>query len=146
MADLSHRPGDITTHPDVHEMRERYARMLGGRAVAVDGLLVLAGLYAAIAPWNVHFSTLRTTLAINNLVLGLAVAAFGVGLALAADRLLGLSWAVSAIGVWLIISPWVVTRAPDVGIMVTQIATGAVIFLLGLAAAAMGMRTKARSV
>lgn len=145
MADLSHRPGDITTHPDVHEMRERYARMLGGRAVAVDGLLVLAGLYAAIAPWTVHFSTVRTALAINNVILGLAVAAFGVGLAIAAERLLGLSWAVSAIGVWLIISPWVVTRSPDAGIMATQIATGAVICVLGLAAAAMGMRTKTRS-
>ncbi|MCQ4081627.1 SPW repeat protein [Streptomyces sp. RB6PN25] len=147
MADLSHRPGDITAHPDVHEMRERYARMLGGRAVAVDGLLLLAGLYAAVSPWTVHFSTLRTPLAINNVITGLAVAAFGVGLAIAAERLLGLSWAVSAIGVWLIISPWVVTRSPDTGIMATQIATGAVICVLGLAGAAMGMRSsKARPV
>src|SRR2546423_13699904 len=99
MADLSHRPGDITTHPDVHEMRERYARMLGGRAVAVDGLLFLAGLYAAVSPWTVHFSKAQSGLTINNLVMGLAVATLGIGLTLAAERLFGLSWAMSAIGV-----------------------------------------------
>ncbi|MGW0422325.1 hypothetical protein [Streptomyces sp. NPDC003015] len=38
MADVSHSRGDIANPPDAPEMRERYARMLGGRDVAlVDG-------------------------------------------------------------------------------------------------------------
>jgi hypothetical protein len=141
MADLSHRPGDISTHPDVHEMRERYARMLGGRAVAVDGLLLLAGLYAAVSPWTVHFFTSQPGLSINNLVMGLVVAALGIGLTVAADKLFGLSWAMSAIGVWLIISPWVVARHPGAGVVWSQVVVGACICLLGLAAGGMAARS-----
>lgn len=138
MADLSHRPGDITRHPDVHEMRDRYARMLGGgRDVAlVDGPVFLAGLYCAISPWTVHFSGARPELALNNLVIGIAVALLGLCLAMAPARMYGLSWAIAALGIWMIISPWVVsTTGPGAGAIANNVAVGAVICLLGLVAA-----------
>lgn len=51
MANVSPTRGDITAHPDVSEMRDRYARMLGGRDVAlVDGPVFLLGLYCAASP------------------------------------------------------------------------------------------------
>lgn len=134
--DVSHHAGDLSSHPDVHEMRARYARVLSEPGeVAVDGLVVLAGLYCAISPWTVHFSATRTDLMINNLILGIAVALIGVGLSIAPDRMRGMSMAMAGIGVWLIISPWVVTRFPDTGTIWNNVVTGAVICLLGLVAA-----------
>ncbi|MEU4098017.1 SPW repeat protein [Streptomyces sp. NPDC026673] len=145
MADLSHRPGDLSGHPDVHEMGARYARMLeGGRDVAlVDGPVFLSGLYCAISPWTVHFSGARPELALNNLVIGIAVALLGLCLAMAPARMYGLSWAIAALGIWMIISPWVVsTTSPGTGAIVNNVVVGAVICLLGLVAAATLGRTQ----
>jgi hypothetical protein len=142
MADLGHRPGGIAAHPDVHEMRERYARMLRGpRGVAfVDGAAFLVGVYCAISPWTVHFSGARPELTLNNLVLGIAVALMGIGLAVAPERIGGLSWTLAPMGVWLIISPWVVTRFPDAGVIWNNVVVGAAVFLLGLITASAAMR------
>lgn len=134
--DVSHHTGDLSSHPDVHEMRERYARVEAGRGeVAVDGLVVLAGLYCAISPWVVHFSGLRNDLMINNLILGIAVALIGIGMSMAPERMRGMSLAAAGVGVWLIIAPWVVTRFPDHGMIWNNVIMGAVICLLGIAAA-----------
>ncbi|MDF2260011.1 SPW repeat protein [Streptantibioticus ferralitis] len=136
MADVSRHAGDLSQHPDVHEMRERYARVMAGRTeVAVDGLVLLAGLWCAVSAWTVHFSAARPDLAINNLIIGVTVAVIGLGLTMAPDRMAGLSWAAAAMGIWLIISPWVVTRAPDTGVIWSNVVVGAVICLLGLVAA-----------
>jgi hypothetical protein len=138
MANLSHRPGDLSGHPDVDEMNERYARMLGQRnVVLLDGPLLLAGLYCAISPWVVHFSSTSHDLMINNLIIGIAVAVLGYGLAMGPGRMYGLSGACAAMGVWLIISPWVVARHPDHGMIINNVIVGAVTCLIGLAAAAM---------
>ncbi|WP_232248196.1 SPW repeat protein [Streptacidiphilus rugosus] len=125
-------------------MRERYARMLeGGRPMAVDGLMVLAGLYAAISPWVVHFRTASTELTLNNLIIGLAVAAIGLGLSLGDERAARLSWTCAPIGVWMIISPWVVTigHTASRGMIWNNVIVGAVICALGLAATRMLMGT-----
>jgi len=99
---------DITSHPDVGEMNERYAKVLQGpRVSAVEGLIILTGLYAAISPWVVHFQNTNTIMRTVDLVCGLAIAVIGVGMAARPERLMQLGWAVSALGVWLIISPWV---------------------------------------
>lgn len=136
MADFSRRGGDIAEHPDVSEMRARYARTLrGGMPMVVDGLVLLVGLYCAISPWTVHFSTARPELLINNLVLGLAIALLGIAITAAPARMGGLSWTLGAIGVWMIISPWVVTRDPDAGMIANNVVIGAVTFLLGCVAA-----------
>ncbi|MGP4000089.1 SPW repeat protein [Streptomyces sp. 8N706] len=143
MADLSHRPGDISGHPDVHEMRDRYARMLKGpEAGAIDGVAFLAGVYCAISPWTVHFSGAEPELTLNNLLLGIAVALMGIGLAVAPERIGGLSWTLAPMGIWLIISPWVVTRFPDAGMIWNNVIVGAVVCLLGMLTAGAVMRTR----
>jgi len=99
---------DMAGHPDAAEMRERYARVLEGpRTSVVDGLIILCGLYTAISPWVVHIQNVNSIMTVNNLVIGLALAGLGIGMALRPVQMLRLGWAVSAIGVWLIISPWV---------------------------------------
>lgn len=131
---------DLATHPDAAEMSERYARILQGPpAVAVDGLILLAGLYAAVSPWVVHFQTTNPAMTANNLIIGLALACLGMGMALRPERMFPLGWVASVIGVWLIISPWIISlghHAPKTLIW-TNAVTGGVAFVLGLAA--MGM-------
>jgi hypothetical protein len=141
MADVSHRPGDLRGHPDVVEMRARYEQMLKGRdVVLVDGPVILAGVYTAISPWVVHFSAQDPNLTTNNLVLGIAIAVLGFGLTQTPSRMYGLSHAIALMGAWLILSPWVVTRFPDSGMIWNNVVIGAVTFLLGCAAAVTLMR------
>ncbi|MBS2531757.1 SPW repeat protein [Catenulispora sp. NF23] len=127
---------DITTHPDAMEMRQRFARVVEGpSASTLDGLVILLGLYMAVSPWVVHFHAANPDVTVNNLVIGLSMAAFGFGLALQPERLYRLGWIAVPIGVWMIISPWVVTQghsAPK-AIIWNNLCIGAVAVLLGLA-------------
>ena len=123
-------------------MRERYAQVLGGsRAVAIDGLMLLTGLYAAISPWVVHFHGTNPELSANNLIIGIALAAFGLGLGTVGERMYPLGWTAAVLGVWMIISPWVVTvgHSPTSGMIWNNVLIGAVACVLGLAASGMTM-------
>ncbi|MFG2122566.1 SPW repeat protein [Streptomyces sp. NPDC048710] len=132
MANVSHR-GDMTTHPDVSEMRERYARIVGGRDVAlVDGPVFLLGLYCAASPWILHYTTSQPALATHNLIMGIAIGLLALGFTSTPDRMYGLSWAICAIGVWMIIAPWVVGSSPDTGVILNNVIIGALAVLLGL--------------
>ncbi|MEU6805449.1 SPW repeat protein [Streptomyces neyagawaensis] len=132
MANLSHR-SDITSHPDVTEMRARYDRMLGGRDVAlVDGPVFLLGLYCAVSPWILHYTTSQPSLAPHNLIVGIAIGLLALGFTAAPDRMYGLSWAMCALGVWMIIAPWIVGDSPDAGVVVNNIIIGALALVLGL--------------
>jgi hypothetical protein len=136
--DVRHAPApDITTHPDAAEMRERFARVLEGpRATAVDGLTILTGLYAAISPWVVHFQLTNPIMTFSNLVVGLAIAVLGFGMASRPQHLLRLGWVVSALGVWLIVSPWIASLGHHATryLIWTNAFTGGAAFVLGLAA------------
>jgi hypothetical protein len=129
------------------EMRARYARILdGGQAVAVDGLVLLTGLYLAVSPWVVGFTGNAPRLAANDLILGLAVAVIGLGLAQAPLVMYRLSWAMVGIGAWTIIAPFATSSAYDnTRGVVNNIVTGALTVLLGLCAVAMLMSAVRRS-
>ncbi|GAO07715.1 SPW repeat protein [Streptomyces lydicamycinicus] len=132
MADVSHHRGDLAGHPDASEMQARYERVLGGRdVVLVDGPVLLVGLYCAVSPWILHFSGAQSALMVHNLILGVAIALMAVGFTVAPDRMYGLSGAMCAIGVWMIISPWIVGSSPDAGVIWNNIVIGALTFLLG---------------
>ncbi|WP_236243481.1 SPW repeat protein [Streptomyces sp. CC228A] len=136
----SRQPADIGGHPELAEMRARLERTASsGGAVAAEGLLMLAGVYAAISPWVVHFSGTEPNLTLNNLIVGIAVAVLALGLAAAPDRLFRLAWAAVPLGIWLIISPWTATatHSADAGMIWNNVVTGAVVCLVGLAAAGM---------
>jgi hypothetical protein len=148
MTDVSHRrtaerPG-LAEHPDAMEMRARYDRVLQGRDVMfVDAPIFLAGLYAAISPWVVTFAATQPQLQISNLIVGLAVAVLALGFTAAPERMYGLSWAICAAGVWLVISTWIVGNSPDGGVIFSNVIVGAVIFLLGVASVGAAMRARA---
>ncbi|MFF5533752.1 SPW repeat protein [Streptomyces cinerochromogenes] len=143
MANL-HR-GDIASHPDVSEMRDRYARMLGGRDVAlVDGPVFLLGLYCAASPWIVHYTASQPALVTHNLILGVAIGLLALGFSRAPERMYGLSWAMCAMGIWMIIAPWIVGSSPDTGVVVNNIVIGALALVLGLICAGTAAKSTPR--
>ncbi|MFE5855316.1 MULTISPECIES: SPW repeat protein [unclassified Streptomyces] len=141
MAGVSHRE-DLAGHPDITEMRDRYAQVLGGRDVAlVDGPVFLVGLACAISPWVVHFSANQPALATHNLIMGIAIAVLALGFTVTPQRMYGLSGAMCAMGVWLVIAPWIVGSSPDAGVIWTNVILGALTFVLGLVCMAATMRS-----
>ncbi|MGW4029607.1 SPW repeat protein [Streptomyces sp. NPDC004838] len=144
MADVSHR-GDLAGHPDVTEMRDRYARVLGGRDVALmDGPVFLVGLAFAVSPWIIHFTATQPALAAHNLIVGVAIVVLALGFAVMPQRMYGLSWAMCVIGAWMIVAPWVVGSGPDKGIIWMNAVLGGLTILLGLACTAAAMRSGKR--
>ncbi|MER6048721.1 SPW repeat protein [Streptomyces sp. NPDC001793] len=77
----------------------------------------------------------------NNLIIGLVLAAIGLGLTRAPIRMYRLSWTCAVIGVWLIVSPWVVTagHSAGAGLIWNNVVVGAVTLALGLAATRLAM-------
>jgi hypothetical protein len=135
----------IEQHPDVAEMRSRFERATTTpRAQAIETLGLLTGLFLAASPWIVGFNGL-TTLAVCNLITGVAYALCMGGFGSAYERTHAMAWAAVAIGAWTIIAPWVVAGNVDTTrSIVNNVIVGAVALLLGLAmamAAAAGGRT-----
>ncbi len=131
----------METHPDIVAMRMPYERAAESRVAQItEGLALLAGVYLAISPWVVGFTAL-TTITVNNLVTGIAVALLALGFASAFGRTHGLTWVLPLVGIWTIISPWVVSgEVNTVAVVTNNVIIGAVILLLGLATMAFGMR------
>ncbi|MGV9246197.1 SPW repeat protein [Streptomyces sp. NPDC003710] len=139
---------EMGLHPEMAEMRERLERAASGKAIIIEGLILLAGVYAAISPWVVHFAGAEPNLTVNNLIVGLTVGLIGVGLAMVPERMLRMAWLVAPLGVWLLISPWVVTAAHGAraGVLWNNCVVGAVTLLLGMAAMGLtiGLANRAR--
>lgn len=122
-------------HPDIAELRAKYelaSEAPTGKAVA--GLTFLAGLYLAISPWVVGFNGL-TTLTVNNLIVGIALAMLAVGFASAYGRTHGIAWVAPLLGVWTIIAPWVVSGdVANTSTIWSNVVVGIITVLLGLGA------------
>ncbi|MFB7916888.1 SPW repeat protein [Streptomyces sp. NPDC056061] len=147
MSNLSHAGREMAGHPDVSEMSDRYARVLGGRDVAlVDAPVFLVGLYCAISPWVMHFTASQPTLVINNLIMGIAIAVLGLGFTVMPERMYGLSWAICAIGAWLIVSTWVVGSGPSLGVVLNNVIVGGLTVLLGLVCVGASMKIGKRRI
>ncbi|GAA2449988.1 SPW repeat protein [Streptomyces macrosporus] len=129
----------IEEHPDLVEMRARYAQAASTpTARGLEALTMLTGLYLAISPWIVGFDGLAR-LTVNNLVCGVTLALLGLAFATAYERTYGMSWIPAAIGVWMIVSPWVVAGEVDTTrTIVNNVIVGALAILLSLALLAIG--------
>ncbi|MCD0481139.1 SPW repeat protein [Streptacidiphilus sp. ASG 303] len=121
-------------HPDIMEMRARYEQAASTpRAQGIEALGLVTGLYLALSPWITGFNGL-TTLTVCNLVAGIAYALLMCGFGPAFERTHGMAWGAALIGVWTIISPWVVSGNVDTTkTIVNNVVTGAVALLLALA-------------
>ncbi|MEV6397466.1 SPW repeat protein [Streptomyces sp. NPDC051907] len=128
----------IEQHPDLAEMRSRFERATTTpRAQAVETLALLTGLYLAASPWIVGFNGL-TTLAVCNLITGVAYALCMGGFGSAYERTHAMAWAAIAIGAWTIVSPWIVAGNVDTTrAVVSNVICGAVALMCGLAMAGM---------
>lgn len=145
VAEVSHTRDDLSTHPDADEMRTRYNRILGGRDVALmDAPVFLIGLLCAVSPWVLHFTTNQPALVIHNVIIGIAIALLGWGFANAPHRMYGLSWAMCAIGTWLIISSWLVGANPDRGVIAMNATLGGLTILMGLLCATAAAKARSR--
>ncbi len=91
----------------------------------VDGPVFLLGLYCAASPWILHYTASQPALVAHNLIVGIAIGLLALGFTRAPERMYGLSWAMCAMGLWMIIAPWVVGRNLDAGVIVNNIVIGA---------------------
>ncbi|RSS81494.1 hypothetical protein EF918_10135 [Streptomyces sp. WAC06614] len=130
-------------HPDLLELRARHDRAAATpRAQMIEAMAVLTGLYLAASPWIVGFNGF-TTLAVTNLIAGLAYMLLLGGLGTSYERTHSMAWAAAALGIWTCVAPWVV--AGDVAhtrSITSNLIAGALATLLALAAAS-GARDRA---
>ncbi len=135
----------MSRHPDIVELREKYERASEAPdAQAVTGLLFLTGLYIAISPWVVGFNGF-STLTVNNLICGIALAMLALGFASVYGRTHGLVWAAPLIGLWTILAPWIVSGNVDTASTIwNNVVAGAIAVLLGLGSMFLGMSRTGR--
>lgn len=134
MASTHHAP--IEEHPDLMELRARHDRAAATpRAQMIEALALITGLYLAASPWITGFNGF-TTLAVTNLIAGIAYMLLLGGLGSSYERTHSMAWAAAAIGIWTCVAPWVV--AGDVAhtrSITSNLITGVIATLLAVAAA-----------
>lgn len=136
MTDRTHTT--MESHPDILEMRERHTQaeraVTTQRGQAVEALALVTGLYLAASPWIAGFNGF-TTLAVNNLITGIAYALLLSGFGHAYERTHARAWAAALLGVWTILAPWVVAGNVDTTrTVINNVIVGAIALLLALAA------------
>lgn len=126
----------MSDHPDLVELRDRLDRVSETRqARTVEGLTLLAGLYVAISPWVLGFSTGNSAMTASNLVVGLAVALLAMDLGSAYSRVHGMSWVLPVLGAWIIVGQFVIAGTVlDTSIVVSNAIAGAAVMILGAGA------------
>ncbi|MEU3776186.1 SPW repeat protein [Streptomyces sp. NPDC032472] len=133
----------IEHHPDLAEMRSRFERVTSTPAAqAVEAAALITGLYLAASPWIAGFSGL-TSLAVNNLIAGLAYCLCMSGLGSAYERTHAMAWTAVVIGAWTILAPWLIAGNVDTTrTIVSNVIAGAVALLCALAMAGMAGRNR----
>jgi hypothetical protein len=123
----------MARHPDIMAMRDRYDLAAGTpRAQVLEGLMFLGGAYAAISPWVIGFSSSTSALAINNLIIGTAIVVMTLLCASSFGRVFGMSWVTPLMGVWLIVSIWIMNGITvSTGTMISNIVVGACVLVFG---------------
>lgn len=135
----------LESHPDIQEMRERHARAERAASTqqgqAVEAMALITGLYLAASPWIAGFNDFNT-LAINNLITGIAYAFLLSGFGHAYERTHARAWAAALLGAWTVFAPWVVAGNVDTTrTIVNNIIVGVIALLLALAASAAAGKT-----
>jgi hypothetical protein len=133
----------IEQHPDIMALRASYDRAAESMTMqGTFGLTFLTALYCVLSPWIVGFDA-TSRLTFNDFIVGIAVAVLAFGFAAALDRTHGMTWTLPVIGIWLVVSPWVLRDvSPTAGMIWSNLITGALIFFFGLVAVYYGMRAR----
>ncbi|MCE4267671.1 SPW repeat protein [Rhodococcus globerulus] len=138
MSSSTHAP--MHTHPDIVAMRERYDQAAEQpTSQVVEGLMLLSGLYAAASAWIIGFAG-QTNLTVTNLICGAAIGLLAVAFGSAYGRTHGMTFVAPLLGIWLIVSPWIVAGVDTSTSMIwSNVVVGALVCVLGLATAALGI-------
>ncbi|MCP3759879.1 SPW repeat protein [Streptomyces sp. NPDC056773] len=133
----------IEHHPDLAEMRSRFERVTSTpRAQAVEALALITGLYIAASPWIAGFSGL-SSLAVNNLIAGLAYCLCMSGLGSAYERTHAMAWTAVGLAAWTIVAPFVISGdVSTTRTMWSNILAGGIALCLALAMAGMAGRDR----
>ncbi len=103
---------------------------------ALNWIIALVGLLALIAPFVLGFSTMTTTMW-SNIIVGILLIIFGVWAALSVN--LGtarvLDWLNAILGLWLLISPFVLGSSVFMAALWTNVVLGIIALVLGVVAA-----------
>jgi hypothetical protein len=134
----------MARHPDIVALRDRYDTIGGTPQVQVaEGLLFLAGGYAAFSPWVVGFNTVSPALAITNLIAGVAAMVLTLGFAMSYGRTHGMAWVAPVIGIWLIVAPWAVQGTDrTTNLIVSNAIVGGCVIVFGFAMMAFAARMR----
>jgi hypothetical protein len=112
---------------------------------ALNWIIALAGLLAVIAPFVLGFSTM-TAMLWSNLIVGILLIIFGVWAAvsdrMSTDRTL--DWINAILGLWLLISPFVLGGSAVMAALWSDVVLGIVALVLGVVAALRENRMVAR--
>ncbi|WP_144127888.1 SPW repeat protein [Catellatospora sichuanensis] len=138
------RTPSIEDHPDLAELRLRYEEAAETKAAqVVEGLTFLAGLYLAISPWVVGFTS-HSSLTASNVFTGVALAVLALCFATMYGRSHRIVWVAPIISAWAIVAPWLVSGpAPSVGAIVSNVIVGLVGLACTLAMMSVGRRRAA---
>lgn len=135
----------IAGHPDLAEIRQRYEAAAETPAARLAvGMTLLAGLFVALSPWITGFSGASPALALNNLVIGLAAAVLALSFAAAYQHTHGIAWTCPVLGVWTVVSVFVMSGTAITTTTVLSNVIGGVVLALagsGVVGSAMASRS-----
>ncbi|MFF7680326.1 SPW repeat protein [Actinacidiphila glaucinigra] len=144
MVRMSRTQPGIEQHPDLLELRADYERAsTTNRSQAVEAMALLTGTYLAASPWIVGFNALfgfnaLSTIAVNNLIAGIAYALLMGGVGRGFERAHSRAWAAAVIALWTIISPWCIAGNVSTTRTITNnVIVGVIGLILALAAASL---------
>lgn len=101
------------------------------------GLNFLAGLWLVLSPWALNYSHADDAVG-NAVIVGAAVAVLALARAISPLQLKALGWVNLVLGIWLIVSPWVI-RPEELGdttpLIWNNVAVGIIVAALGASGA-----------
>jgi hypothetical protein len=112
-----------------------YAMKHPGAAAAPSGLDVLAGIWLLISPFVLAFHA-GTAAVANNVVLGIVIGVLALIRFFGPSRNVGLSWVNFVLGIWVLISPWVLGFSSYTTALTNNVCMGIVVIILSLWSAA----------
>ncbi|HEY7118274.1 MAG TPA: SPW repeat protein [Tepidisphaeraceae bacterium] len=107
-----------------------YAIKHRGQTETASGLDVLAGVWLLISPFVLAFGSSHTAATANNVVLGIVIGLLALYRFFSPDKGVGVSWINVLLGIWVLISPWVVRFSAFQTATVNNVITGIIVILL----------------
>lgn len=108
-----------------------YALKTQPQASVASGLDVLAGIWLLISPFVLAFGNAGAAMA-NNVVLGIVIGIIALIRLFSPAGTTGLSWLNALLGLWVLISPWVVGFSNNATAATNNVILGIIVIILAL--------------